>query len=338
MFCDMSLIWFFKVLVNGTHARIAASTPQPQKMMLSQQMQQQGQIAITSQRGVDASQSVKVISQLPSTPNQRTTFVTPQQLATLKVQQQQQQILQSKQQPHQQQLLLIPKNQLAQSSSTLSSNDRMVEPTPVVSNNNVAMAPGSRPHTATNAGVRNKVMMLPPYLIQNSANLNGQQVSSVSASDRQKILESLNVNNNHHISTISGATSGDLVPASVNCSKSFLDASAQGGCEGVSDLGDPETLFTDDLSQPSLSNSMTYEQQPEVVNNNPSVFNAYISLRNVVASFQVKCYLTLRKIALSAINVEYKRETGVSNSFGVNCVVLVLLPAFLLDRLIFFKL
>ncbi len=42
------------------------------------------------------------------------------------------------------------------------------------------------------------------------------------------------------------------------------------------------------------------------------VFNAYISLRNVVASFQVKCYLSLKTIALSAQNVEYKRESGVS--------------------------
>lgn len=37
-----------------------------------------------------------------------------------------------------------------------------------------------------------------------------------------------------------------------------------------------------------------------------------IIINNVVCSFSVKCHLNLRQIALEGVNVEYRRENGVS--------------------------
>ena len=36
-----------------------------------------------------------------------------------------------------------------------------------------------------------------------------------------------------------------------------------------------------------------------------------IIINNVVCSFNVKCHLNLREIALKGLNVEYRKETGV---------------------------
>ena len=38
-----------------------------------------------------------------------------------------------------------------------------------------------------------------------------------------------------------------------------------------------------------------------------------IVINNVVCSFNVRCHLNLRDIALRGINVEYRKENGVSN-------------------------
>lgn len=47
------------------------------------------------------------------------------------------------------------------------------------------------------------------------------------------------------------------------------------------------------------------EEEPEVD----------IVINNVVCSFSVRCHLNLRQIALNGVNVEYRREHGVSD-FG----------------------
>lgn len=44
------------------------------------------------------------------------------------------------------------------------------------------------------------------------------------------------------------------------------------------------------------------EQEPEID----------IVINNVVCSFSVRCHLNLRQIALNGVNVEYRREHGVS--------------------------
>lgn len=50
------------------------------------------------------------------------------------------------------------------------------------------------------------------------------------------------------------------------------------------------------------------EQEPE-----PEID---IVINNVVCSFSVRCHLNLRQIALSGVNVEYRREHGVSCNLG----------------------
>lgn len=50
-----------------------------------------------------------------------------------------------------------------------------------------------------------------------------------------------------------------------------------------------------------------------------------VLIRNVVCSFNVRCHLNLREIALKGSNVEYKRESGVScNIFYSNLFFLVI--------------
>jgi len=44
-----------------------------------------------------------------------------------------------------------------------------------------------------------------------------------------------------------------------------------------------------------------------------------IIINNVVCSFNVRCHLNLREIAFRGLNVEYRRENGVSN-FPINLI------------------
>ena len=113
------------------------------------------------------------------------------------------------------------------------------------------------------------------------------------------------------------------MPLSIECSSSYLPitgntnvATTSHPCTSANGLPMAPHAPLGSSNHHSLSmsqhdgnydSSVTSSLEP-----NQGVFNAYISLRNVVASFQVKCYLTLRTIALNAQNVEYKRESGVS--------------------------
>ena len=47
-----------------------------------------------------------------------------------------------------------------------------------------------------------------------------------------------------------------------------------------------------------------------------------IVINNVVCSFSVRCHLNLRQIALNGINVEYRREQGVSKHFLFNLILM----------------
>ena len=50
-----------------------------------------------------------------------------------------------------------------------------------------------------------------------------------------------------------------------------------------------------------------------------------ITINNVVCSFSVRCHLNLRDIALRGINVEYRKENGVSNMYFFILLVLLAL-------------
>ncbi len=73
------------------------------------------------------------------------------------------------------------------------------------------------------------------------------------------------------------------------------------------DLSPPTTgsfdkkILLKEVAAPSSSFDET-SQEPEVD----------IVINNVVASFNVRCHLNLRDIALRGLNVEYRRENGAS--------------------------
>lgn len=54
------------------------------------------------------------------------------------------------------------------------------------------------------------------------------------------------------------------------------------------------------------------DAQPETKNETPMTLD--IVINNVVCSFNLRCHLDLRRIALNGTNVEYRRENGVSNA------------------------
>ena len=198
---------------------------------------------------------------------------------------------------HQQQLLSNLKGQQLQAmrNHQIQNNSRLnqQEQLALLQNLNkpVAMAPA-------NIRPKNKVMMLPPYLLQNTS-LPKQSIPNI---DREKMLESISINNNNQIGY---KTTNKLnSPAASNLPATSMSSFSQ-SVNGLSTREFSESTG-DDNNTPDTESSVTEDSET------PGVFNAYISLRNVVASFQVKCYLTLRKIALSTLNVEYKRECGVS--------------------------
>ncbi|GBL80339.1 hypothetical protein AVEN_205863-1, partial [Araneus ventricosus] len=79
---------------------------------------------------------------------------------------------------------------------------------------------------------------------------------------------------------------------------------------------DPPVVKREENSPLNIINAFDIKQNEEEVNsseqadsndNGPEVD---IMINNVVASFNVRCHLNLRQIALNGCNVEYRRENG----------------------------
>lgn len=66
----------------------------------------------------------------------------------------------------------------------------------------------------------------------------------------------------------------------------------------------------DDVARQLSEVVQPVEQCVKDVNNDEPEID--IVINNVVCSFSVRCHLNLRQIALQGINVEYRREHGVS--------------------------
>ena len=81
---------------------------------------------------------------------------------------------------------------------------------------------------------------------------------------------------------------------------SLLSRSAHNGTSIGSSNGSSNSFETSKAS-PTDEKSEETSQEPEVD----------IVINNVVASFNVRCHLNLRDIALRGLNVEYRRENGV---------------------------
>lgn len=161
---------------------------------------------------------------------------------------------------------------------------------------------GTRIHAPATGGSKNKVMVLPSYLAQpeyQNQNTNNNSLLAASNLDHQQQYRATGVPPTFITSAQSGITNvatTSHMGTSTNGLPMAPNATLGSGNQHALGMSQHDDNY---------DSSVTSSLEP-----NEGVFNAYISLRNVVASFQVKCYLTLRTIALNAQNVEYKRESG----------------------------
>lgn len=84
---------------------------------------------------------------------------------------------------------------------------------------------------------------------------------------------------------------------------------------GTQNIVNNSTLMKCEESNASEKNDVDSNEDTPVLD---------IVINNVVCSFNVRCHLNLRQIALQGANVEYRRENGVSRSSSKNYIFILL--------------
>lgn len=101
----------------------------------------------------------------------------------------------------------------------------------------------------------------------------------------------------HDVQEIQGIT--ELSPYSIveQCKEGY--AEVEQCIENYSNY-EQRNIIVEDHAQQQIQTTEPTESEPEID----------IVINNVVCSFSVRCHLNLREIALSGMNVEYRRENG----------------------------